>query len=78
MTREQIRLHPWLRKRVVLDRPQVKVVEFETVRLPLWWTTNVRFHLIGGTTAPKLFNPGRTRRFRRCLESLGWPTCDRK
>ena len=34
VTREQIRLHPWLRKRVILDRPQVKVVEFETVRYP--------------------------------------------
>lgn len=77
VTRDRIHLNPWLRRKIVLDRHQVQVIEFESVRLPLWWTTNVRFLLVDGTMAPKLFNPASTRRFRQALESHDWPTTDR-
>ena len=79
LTSERICLRPCLRKTIVLDRSEVRAVEFEEVRslLTMTWATNVRFQLVNGTHAPKLFIPARPRRLRRTLESLGWMTQDR-
>ncbi|WP_332644004.1 hypothetical protein [Aeromicrobium sp.] len=77
VTVERIHLRAWLRKNIVIDREQITAIEFEKVRGPFIWATNVRFLLSDGTTAPKLFVPFRTRSFRRALETLDWPTQDR-
>lgn len=74
--REQIVLHPWARPRLVLLRSHVAAVEFEKVRLPLYWTTYAYFRLSDGSRAPKLFAPWKQRAFRGRLADCGWPTID--
>ena len=63
---------PWLRREVVIERPEVGVVEFRQIRLPLWWTTDVRFLAPDGGRIGKIFSPIRWRRLQAGLEQLGW------
>lgn len=77
VSRERIHMRPSMRRHIVLDRAQVAFIEFEKDWRPLTWATNVRFHLVGGATAPKVFVPFRTNELRKTLEALGWPTRDR-
>jgi hypothetical protein len=76
VSRESIHLRPWMRTNILLDRARVEYVGFEKDWRPLTWATNVRFHLVGGGTATKIFVPARTRALRDAIEELGWPTQD--
>lgn len=78
VTEAHILMRPWLREHVLIERDRVDFVEFEKDWRPLTWTSIVRFRFTDGTTAPTVFFPWHTRHFREALETLGWPTQDRR
>jgi hypothetical protein len=73
---ERISLRPWLRHSVILERGSIETVEFERVRLPLVWRTNVLFRHKDGSHAPKLFAAFRVNRLTQALMDLGWPVVE--
>jgi len=76
VARDRLVLHPKARPRQAILRGDVMAIEFEKMRLPLVWTTNVYFRLSDGSRAPRLFTPWRPRAFRSCLADRGWPIID--
>ena len=72
----QLTLRPWARPNRTLAWAEVTMVEIHRVRLPLWWRTYVRFRLVDGVRASKLFTPWRVRALREALGDLGWAMSD--
>ena len=73
---DAITLRPLGSSPLRIERDDLDAVEFERVRLPLVWTTNIYFARRDGSRAPRSFNVLRSRSFRASLEALGWPTRD--
>lgn len=71
MNRDQITLPPWPPRRRVVNRDSTDTVGFESVMLPLMWTTNIRFLRDGRDAVPLLFTPCFKQRFRQALEDRG-------
>ena len=71
---EKVILQPLWRRHVVIERPELALVEFERQWLPpFWMKTIVRFRLDDGSHVPKVVVPLWSRYLRSSFEALGWP-----
>lgn len=73
---DSVTLKPWLRAGTTVGRSDVQAVEFVKVRLPLNWSTLIRFRLTDGTLMRRKFNAVRTGHVRQTFVDLGWTVCD--
>jgi hypothetical protein len=72
---ELILLLPLARESRSIHSSDLKVVEFQKLWAPPFMVrTHVRFRRQSGDLVDKVFVPSSPKRFRQCLEGLGWPT----
>ena len=74
-SRDEVVLTRWPRRPVAVRRADTRAVYFETVALPLWWGTNVRFDT-DGPGSKYVFVVSRPSRLRECLTTLDWPVVE--
>jgi hypothetical protein len=73
---EAIALRPKMRPERLLARSDILRIEYDRVRLPLWWSNDFYFRMTDGTRFPKLFQPLRSKRFIQMLIESGYEVLD--